>query len=162
MRKKSKLEKWMERYLKVPNLGVVESTRSRYYTINHRVIRISDHVAINSDGDVSIIMDSHDSTHFIIHAVKTGEISVLTYDEVKQLLRAIKLLPAVLYIANTKEECVPKVDLKEFDDKETIMKQAVYNSAIQNLVCGVPLHKLKTGTQDIIKRSVKKLKKKYS
>ena len=148
----------MERYLKVPNLGVVESTRSRYYTINHRVIRISDHTAINSDGDVSIIMDSHDSTHFIIHAVKTGEISVLTYDEVKQLLRAIKLLPAVLYIANTKEECVPKVDLEEFDDKEAIIKQAVYNSAIQKLVCGVPLHKFKTGTQSIIKSSIEKLK----
>jgi hypothetical protein len=152
-REKCKLEKWMERYLKAEVVGYSKTQKSRYYKFNTRIIRISDHISNNSDGDISIILDSHDTTHFIVHAVRTGEISVLTYSEVRQLIRSIKLLPAFMIVANSTEggntlpkdvctEAVDKVDLKN----------------VNQYVLGVHIGKFKPGQQNAIRCMAAKLK----
>ena len=147
MRPKSKLEKWIERYIKAKNFGISEATKSRYYQFNTRILRISDHVAINSDGDIAIILDSHDEEHYLVHAVHSGEISVLTYEEIKKLIRSIALLPAIMHIANSKEEaCIngvkPSIVEKQLTGKDTIL--------------GIPINRFTPGRLKTIKAIVKK------
>lgn len=109
MKNKNKVERYIEKYCKHLITKTVYSTRSTYYHMGHRIIRVSDHVAIHSDGHLSIILDSHDEEHFIVHAVTSGEISVLNYKELKELIRSLRLLPAVVYIANVKPKEEPAV-----------------------------------------------------
>lgn len=106
MNGKNKVERYIERYCRQLITKKVYSARSTYYHFGPRIIRVSDHTAIHSDGHLSIILDSHDTEHFIVHAVTSGEISVLNYKELKELIRSIRLLPAVVYVANVepKEE----------------------------------------------------------
>jgi hypothetical protein len=127
--------------------------------MNHRILRVSNHVALHSDGDLSIVQDSHDSEHFLIHAVKTGEISVLTYEEVKTLIKGISLLPAIMHLANAKDETLVDCDNTEAENKMKLIQKTIEESAHDKLVCGIPLHKFKPGAQDIIRNMVKKIKK---
>ncbi len=152
-REKCQLEKWMERYLKAEVIGYSKTQKSRYYKFNTRIIRISDHISNNSDGDISIILDSHDTTHFIVHAVRTGEISVLTYPEVRQLIRSIKLLPAFMIVANSTEgaNILPKDVHPEVIDKVNLKD-------VNQYVLGVHIGKFKPGQQNAIRCMAAKLK----
>lgn len=143
----------MERYLKAELIGYSQTEKSRYYRFNTRIIRISNHISNNSDGDISIILDSHDTTHFIVHAVRTGEISVLTYSEVRQLIKSIKLLPAFMIIANSTEKAnnLPKDVRPEAVDKVDLKK-------VNQYVLGVHIGKFKPGQQNAIRCMVAKLK----
>lgn len=156
--KKTKLERWLTQYAKAKKIGYNESKRSTYYTMNHRILRVSDHVALHSDGDLSIVQDSHDTEHFLVHAVKTGEISVLTYEEVKTLIKGISLLPAIMHLANAKDETLVNCDNIEPEDRAKLIQSTIKESARDMLVCGVPLHKFKPGAQIVIRNTVKKLK----
>ena len=156
--KETKLERWLTRYAKAKKIGCNKSKKSTYYTMNHRILRVSNHVGLHSDGDLSIVQDSHDSEHFLVHAVKTGEISVLTYEEVKTLIKGISLLPAVMHLANMKDETLVDCDNTKTEDKTGLIQSAIKESAHKMLVCGIPLHKFKPGAQDIIKNMVKKIK----
>ena len=115
MKAKNKVERYIEIYCKKLITNTVYSARSTYYHFGHRIIRVSDHVALHSDGDLSIILDSHDDEHFIVHATKSGELSVVNYKELKEIIRVFRLLPAVVYVANIPEK--PKVleQLKKSD-----------------------------------------------
>lgn len=124
MKNKNKVERYIERYCKKIITSTVYSQRSTYYHLGHRVIRVSDHVAFKSDGDLSIILDSHDTEHYIIHAVKSGEVSVVTYNELKQVIRSIHLLPAIVYIANTGDtlESTSSEIIKNTPEKAMLLK----------------------------------------
>lgn len=116
MKSKNRVERYIERYCRHLITKTIYSTRSTYYHMGPRVIRVSDHVAIHSDGHLSIILDSHDDEHFIVHAVSSGEISVLNYKELKELIRSLRLLPAVVYMANIK----PKEEKPEIKEQTVI------------------------------------------
>lgn len=146
MKTKNKVEQYIERYCKQLITKTVYSDRSTYYHFGHRIIRVSDHVAFNSDGHLSIILDSHDKEHFIVHAVSSGEISVVNYKELKEIIRTLRLLPAIIYIANNKP---PKVPDKVPDP---------------TYVFGYPITDFKPGHQEILhsilKNHIKSKKKK--
>lgn len=162
MDKSSKLQRWLERYVKAKKIGCKKSTRSTYYTINKRILRVSDHVAVTSDGDLSIVQDSHNADRYIVHAVKTGQMSILTYEETKTLVRSIMLLPAIMHIANAKYETLvycdddSAINKSATVDKSEEIKNAIRKSALEQLVLGVPLSKFKQGTQTIINSAVRK------
>lgn len=88
MRPKDKIEKYLDRLIKKHNGLLVESENSRYYSVKGRVLRISDHVGKNSDGNLSIIFDSSDQGHYIVHGHTSGNISVLNYEQVKEFVRS--------------------------------------------------------------------------
>lgn len=88
MRPKDKIEKYLDRLIKKHNGLLVESENSRYYSVKGRVLRISDHVGKNSDGNLSIIFDSSDQGHYIIHGHTSGNVSVLNYEQVKEFVRS--------------------------------------------------------------------------
>lgn len=148
MKSKNRVERYIERYCRHLITKTIYSERSTYYHMGSRVIRVSDHVAMRSDGHLSIILDSHDDEHFIVHAVSSGEISTLNYKELKELIRSLRLLPAVVYVANIKpkeekvveKKEVPKIDptyvlgrkLTEFGPKH----QAVIQDVLKRLLRG--------------------------
>jgi len=88
MRPKDKIEKYLDRLIKKHNGLLVESERSRYYSVKGRVLRVSDHVGKTSDGNLSIIFDSSDQGHYIVHGHTSGNISVLNYEQVKEFVRS--------------------------------------------------------------------------
>ena len=88
MRPKDKIEKYLDRLIKKHNGLLVEAERSRYYSVKGRVLRVSDHVGKTSDGNLSIIFDSSDQGHYIVHGHTSGNISVLNYEQVKEFVRS--------------------------------------------------------------------------
>ena len=88
MRPKNKIEKYLDRLIKKHNGLLIESESSRYYSVKGRVLRISDHVGKNSDGNLSIIFDSSDQGHYIVHGHTSGNISVLNYEQAKEFVRS--------------------------------------------------------------------------
>ena len=87
MRQKDKIEKYLDRFVKKHNGTLIESEKSRYYSIKGKILRISDHVGANSSGNISIIFDSSDQNHYIIHGHSTGNVSVLNYEQTKEFVR---------------------------------------------------------------------------
>ena len=88
MRPKNKIEKYLDILIKKHNGLLIESESSRYYSVKGRVLRISDHVGKNSDGNLSIIFDSSDQGHYIVHGHTSGNISVLNYEQAKEFVRS--------------------------------------------------------------------------
>lgn len=88
MRPKDKIEKYLDRLIKKHNGLLVESERSRYYSVKGRVLRVSDHIGKTSDGNLSIIFDSSDQGHYIVHGHTSGNISILNYEQVKEFVRS--------------------------------------------------------------------------
>jgi hypothetical protein len=87
MRNKDKIEKYLDRLIKIHNGILIESEKSRYYSIRGRTLRVSDHVGINS-GNISILLDNSDQGHYIIHGHTSGNISVLNYEQTKEFVRS--------------------------------------------------------------------------
>lgn len=144
-RQNDKLERYIEKYVHAKDLRITECDRSTYYRFNGRTVRISDHVSNSSDGDVSIILDSSDRGHYIVHAAKTNELSVITYEEVKLLIKSISLMPSLVYLATQKLSP---------DKKDPINKQD------ENFIMGVPKEAFTDGQLQGISLMVKKAKKK--
>lgn len=88
MRRKDKIEKYLDRLIKKHNGVLQESELSRYYSVRGRILRVSDHVGKQSDGCISIIFDSSDQGHYIIHGHSSGNISVLNYEQTKEFVRS--------------------------------------------------------------------------
>lgn len=87
MRSKNKIEKYLDKLIKKHNGILVESEKSRYYSVRGRTLRVSDHVGINS-GNISILLDNSDQGHYIIHGHTSGNISVLNYEQTKEFVRS--------------------------------------------------------------------------
>ncbi|MEE3344744.1 MAG: hypothetical protein VZS44_11670, partial [Bacilli bacterium] len=87
MRQKNKIEKYLDRLIKKHNGTLIESEKSRYYSVRGRTLRVSDHVGINS-GNISILLDNSDQGHYILHGHTSGNISVLNYEQTKEFVRS--------------------------------------------------------------------------
>lgn len=86
MRTKDKIEKYLDKLIKSHSGVCVECEKSRYYSIRGRILRISDHVGINS-GNISIILDNSDQNYYLIHGHTSGNVSVLNYEQAKEFVR---------------------------------------------------------------------------
>lgn len=115
MRPKDKIEKYLDRLIKKHDGLLVESERSRYYSIRGRVLRISDHVGKNSEGNISIIFDSSDQGHYILHGHTSGCISVLNYEQVKEFVRSF-IRTSYLFI-DIKTVSLEKVRTPDYSEK---------------------------------------------
>lgn len=146
MRPKDKIEKYIERYMKCPDLKMYESTLSRYYCFNGRKIRVSDHVSSKSDGDLHIILDSADRGNYIVYVAANTKISVLTYNEVKQMIRCMNLVPSFITALANKPCELTSNELKTLDVKP------------EDTVLGVPVRCFTNGQLNIIKATAKKQK----
>ena len=84
----------LDKYIRRFSSEVRESDRSRYYKVNSRVIRVSDHLGVKSDGVYHIIIRPNG---YILHHPKTGTINIMNYEQVKSFIRTLPFLPSVRF-----------------------------------------------------------------
>ena len=86
----------MEKVIKyIKRLGGVEinhSERSYYFLLDKKVIRVSDHIGLNSSGNMNIIVTK---SGYLIWNRTTGDIDNVKYDDVKVFIKHANLLAAV-------------------------------------------------------------------
>ena len=71
---------------------ITENERSHYFLLNKKVIRVSDHIGINSNGNMNIIVTP---TNYLVWNRTTGDIDVVDYEDIKAFIRHANLLCAV-------------------------------------------------------------------
>lgn len=82
----NKIDKYLRRF--AYKIETSESKQSRYYTIGELVVRVSDHIGKNSDGNISIIIDRE---NYILYVPTTNKVSLIPYEDCKALIKGIVL-----------------------------------------------------------------------
>ena len=77
----------IDKYLKRFTSNVEYGTRSRYYTLPTRVVRVSDHVGRNSNAVISIIITNKND--YILHKHSSGELINISYNDLKKLVKSL-------------------------------------------------------------------------
>lgn len=99
----------MEKVIKyIKRLGGVEinhSERSYYFLLDKKVIRVSDHIGLNSSGNMNIIVTK---SGYLIWNRTTGDIDNVKYDDVKVFIKHANLLAAVNLDAEKHEKLMGK------------------------------------------------------
>lgn len=99
----------MEKVIKyIKRLGGVEinhSERSYYFLLDKKVIRVSDHIGLNSSGNMNIIVTK---SGYLIWNRTTGDIDNVKYDDVKVFIKHANLLAAVNVEAEKHEKLMGK------------------------------------------------------
>jgi len=129
MRTKDKIEKYLDRLCKKYGGKVVESERSRYYTFNNRTLRVSNHVAKNSSGSISIIFDSFDEGNYIICGHSSGNIFILNYEHLKAYVKNF-IITCWLF----KGECIPPEPITTNPSNLEIASQMIHNNFSKNQI----------------------------
>lgn len=89
MRKKDKIEKYLDRLIKLHNGHMNESSSSRYYFLNGNTIRVSDHFAVNSPCEVSIVLTQDGK--YVLTNRKTQTIRCIEYKELLQFCKTFHI-----------------------------------------------------------------------
>ena len=109
-----KLHKYAQKYC---DGEVVISTlgNSYYYHFNNGkfILRISDHIGRNSDGNVSIIIDK---SGYLLHNHNTGSIYIETYENIKAFIRSLSVFSEVNLKMETSNKSEIGVLKKEIND----------------------------------------------
>ena len=96
-RKIDKIEKYIKMMCKKFGGSWVEARLSSYYNMNGRILRVSDHIGTNSSGNISIIIPKyrHSEDMYFIHAHNTGDLSIVNYEEVKNIIHTFVYMSAM-------------------------------------------------------------------
>lgn len=125
-----RLEKYCSKFGNL--VGESKSGRSKYYQINGKILRLSDHIGNNSNGNLHIIEKNN---VFIVHRPSTGTIDVCSYRQAQVYVRMLIRFPEIVADSN-------KIDFKCESD----------------LILGVPSDKLTPGQLYSVQMAIKKHK----
>ena len=156
IRPKDKIERYVD--LLIKKYGKCEFSaglKSRYYTIQGKVLRISDHVGVHNDAYLSIIVPSFNTgDNYILHAHNGGQMSVVDYEKAKEIVRSFFYLSSIfsevganrLDITGLEEQLTEKkaIDkmMKEFQKMEEYKKKANTKS---KTILGLPMDSFTSG-----------------
>lgn len=136
----------MEKVIKyIKRLGGVEinhSERSYYFLLDKKVIRVSDHIGLNSSGNMNIIVTK---SGYMIWNRTTGDIDNVKYDDVKVFIKHANLLAAVNLDAEKHEKLMTK-------------HEVTYNTG--TTILGIEQDKFSTNQLKQIQSYVKQMKNK--
>lgn len=152
-RKKDKIEKYLDRLIKAHNGSYIESSKSRYYWFCNKCIRISDHVASNSDGNLAIILDEQDKEEYILHVPTTGKISIVNYKELKMIVKSFQLCSSIFQGMGATNNIVKTQTIVKTITQEFVENP---NTITPNHVMGIPKSKFTPTRWETIKAVVKK------
>lgn len=94
MRRKSKLEVYIERFLHPKQ--IIEGEKSRYYHFGANVIRISDHLSFSPERfTLTIVLNQNYSDYYVMYTNTNTQLHVATYREMKDIMKAVKLLSVI-------------------------------------------------------------------
>ena len=169
IRPKDKIEKYLDSLTKkYGSCTMSAGLRSRYYTIDNKVLRISDHIGAHNDAHMSIIVPSfrNSDQQYIVHAHNCGQISIVSYEKAKELVRSFFYLSAIF------GEVIIQRDGNIGDDKaekaniESLMKRLhqledYRNKAMskEKMILGLPMENFQKGQLETILNVVNKVKK---
>lgn len=133
----NKLDKYLRKILSEYNVEVTESSQSFYYRFNGICIRLSNHIATSSDGNISIIISKTDPDRVVVLSKKMSVPLILSYAKVQNFIRGFVLCS--LAMGNVTE----------------IMSTAD-TSKLNGYVLGIPYDKLQAKHQKVILDTIKK------
>lgn len=169
IREKDKIDRYVDQLSKkYGGCSVSSGLRSRYYTVNHRVLRISDHIGSHNDAYLSIIVpsfNSGDNTKYVVHSHARGQVSIVTYEQVKEIVRSFFYLSSLCTDLISQEiEIKEDVEEKQQHKKlaESYKKLLDYkNKAMKKgkTILGIPMDRFSPAHLKVITQIVNKTKK---
>jgi hypothetical protein len=134
-------------------------------------LRVSDHVGVHSEAYVSIIIPAFKSNNeqYIIHAHNCGQISVVDYKKVKEIVRSFFYLSSIFGETSItradvtgkgeQEEQLKKMNrlLKEYEKYEEIKTKATAKGLT---VLGIPADRFSKGQLKTIESYINQMSKK--
>ena len=138
-----KLDKYCRRFAD----DVIESDRSRYYKINNHVLRISDHIGMNSSGLFSIVIKGN---QYILHHPNSGSVEILDYNEVKAFVKIFAKFPMGQMSMLLQWDINKKESLK----KETTVLKEDWNTSL----FGIPVRYYTDGEKRVLQQTIKQAK----
>lgn len=169
IRPKDKIEKYLDTLAKkYGSCTMSAGLRSRYYSIDNKVLRISDHIGAHNDAHMSIIVPSFRSTdqQYIVHAHNCGQVSIVPYDKAKELVRSFFYLSSVFGEVIINREGTIGDDKEEKTNVDELMKKLhkledYRNKAIskEKMILGLPMDSFQKGQLETILNIVNKIKK---
>lgn len=145
-----KLDKYLKSLCKKHNgnfIGLEDGKTSAYYSINGRVIRVSDHIGKNSSGNIHFIIT--DDGDYLMYYNNTNKVRVVNYKQAKDFCRSFFLLSPMLVELQSNqfkfeyESIISKTDAKakiaklENDKKSLVGSLAKKDEDIKNLKKGL-------------------------
>lgn len=145
-----KLDKYLKSLCKKHNgnfIGLEDGKTSAYYSINGRVIRVSDHIGKNSSGNIHFIIT--DDGDYLMYYNNTNKVRVVNYSQAKDFCRSFFLLSPMLVELQSNqfkfeyEAIISKNDAKskiaklENDKKSLVGSLAKKDEDIKNLKKGL-------------------------
>lgn len=125
------VDKYISKFAK--KVGESASGNSKYYQIEDKVIRVSNHIGKNSDGMYQIIVKPNG---YIVYHPGTGTINICSYRQVQEFIRTISLFPV--------------------DER---LKQEIIVAGVQDqMVLGIPITAMSAGQISVVKNIVNKIK----
>lgn len=149
-RNTDKLDKYLKSLCKKYNgnfIGLEDGKTSAYYSINGRVIRVSDHIGKNSSGNIHFIIT--DDGDYLMYYNNTNKVRVVNYNQAKDFCRSFFLLSPMLVELQSNqfkfeyESIISKNDAKskiaklENDKKSLVGSLAKKDEDIKNLKKGL-------------------------
>ena len=170
MRPIDKLEKYAKLLAKKYNGDFIECEKSRYFSFNGRVVRISDHIGRNSSGNFSFILTTTKDT-YILHSHSTGNVSVVNYKQAKNILNSLIHLFGLSEVLNNntfvfeKEKEKENIEmvaqlqsLREENKKLRTRVKGMTSNSTKDYVLGFHKNLFTDGQQHQIKLMVNKVK----
>ena len=169
IRPKDKIERYLDSLTKkYGSCTMSAGLRSRYYTIDNKVLRISDHIGAHNDAHMSIIVPSfrNSDQQYIVHAHNCGQISIVPYEKVKELVRSFFYLSAIFgeviiqRDGNIGDDKAEKANIDKLMEK--LHKLEEYrNKAMskEKMILGLPMENFQKGQLETILNVVNKVKK---
>lgn len=148
----NKIDKYLRRF--AYKIETSENKQSRYYTIGNLVIRVSDHIGKNSDGNISIIIDRE---NYILYVPSTNKVSLIPYEDCKALIKGI-VLHATLFLVGepsfqrslVKENQELKAQIKVLEHKIRVLEKPAKDDASADTIKAV-LNSLTKGQKKRVK-----------
>lgn len=116
----TKIDKYIRKYCD----KVTIAERSVYYNFGKFVIRVSDHIGKNSDGTTSIVVDKNNN--YILHDHKYNTILVISYNEVKTIIKAMSIYNSIFSL-------YPNNELDKVNERLGGIQQNILNTKINEL-----------------------------
>ncbi len=146
-----KLDKYISSLVVDKERDIIRSTRSNYYHFNGNILRISDHIGINSSGDISIIK-TKDDNQYVVHNHKTGDITVISYNDAKKLVKSFGMLSNLYKGANTPNFTIEKETFVNMENKINILKKRMKGEVTSGVtIMGIPEERFSKGQISTIK-----------
>lgn len=121
------------------------TSRSRYYSMSGRIIRISDHIGNTSDGMYHIIVKPNG---YLIHHPNSGTVNIVSYEQVKEFVRVFMLFPV---------PCGPALPMKNISEPLVSDEENINLTEKNNYILGVHKKHLTEGQLDAIQTILKKI-----